>query len=265
MAWTEIARGQYQRDHLRYASDTTDEEWKVIAPRSTARPIADARARPTCARSSTRSFTSRRPAANGGYCPRRTPALHHGAAVFLCVARQRRVADHQSCAADGRARTAGRKGESNRRRDRQPIGQNDRVRWPARLCGGKDDQGPQATYPDRHDRPAGRAKIVSLRPTVQDRDGRPLYCKAWAASVPLAAPHLRRWRLRRHQLRTPQNHGDWTLEIVKRSDAAKGFILLPRRWVIAHTCLAEPQPPPGKGRRGDVEGAVTWLVIASVG
>ena len=32
VAWTEITRGQYQRDHLRYASDTTDEEWKVIAP-----------------------------------------------------------------------------------------------------------------------------------------------------------------------------------------------------------------------------------------
>src|SRR4051794_41652597 len=32
MAWTEITRPQYQRDHLRYASDTTDEEWKVIGP-----------------------------------------------------------------------------------------------------------------------------------------------------------------------------------------------------------------------------------------
>ena len=32
MAWTEITRPQYRRDHLRYASDTTDEEWKVIAP-----------------------------------------------------------------------------------------------------------------------------------------------------------------------------------------------------------------------------------------
>ena len=32
MAWTEITRRQYQRDHLRYASDTTDEEWKVIEP-----------------------------------------------------------------------------------------------------------------------------------------------------------------------------------------------------------------------------------------
>ena len=39
MAWTEITRGQYQRDHLRYASDTTDEEWKVIAPHLP--PLAD--------------------------------------------------------------------------------------------------------------------------------------------------------------------------------------------------------------------------------
>ncbi len=29
--------------------------------------------------------------------------------------------------------------------------------------------------------------------------------------------------------------GNWTIEIVKRSDAAKGFILLPRRWVVERT------------------------------
>jgi putative transposase len=32
MPWTEITREQYRREGLRYASDTTDEEWKVIAP-----------------------------------------------------------------------------------------------------------------------------------------------------------------------------------------------------------------------------------------
>jgi transposase len=32
MAWTEITRPKYQRDGLRYASDTTDEEWSLIAP-----------------------------------------------------------------------------------------------------------------------------------------------------------------------------------------------------------------------------------------
>ena len=32
MAWTEITRRQYQREGLRYASDTTDDEWAVIEP-----------------------------------------------------------------------------------------------------------------------------------------------------------------------------------------------------------------------------------------
>ena len=32
MTWTEITREHYRRDGLRYASDTMDEEWKVLAP-----------------------------------------------------------------------------------------------------------------------------------------------------------------------------------------------------------------------------------------
>jgi transposase len=32
MAWTEITRLKYQRDGLRYASDTADAEWAVIEP-----------------------------------------------------------------------------------------------------------------------------------------------------------------------------------------------------------------------------------------
>jgi transposase len=32
VAWTEITRPRYQRQGLRYASDTTDEEWAIIAP-----------------------------------------------------------------------------------------------------------------------------------------------------------------------------------------------------------------------------------------
>jgi hypothetical protein len=31
MVWTEITRAKYCRDGLRYASDTTDEEWAMIA------------------------------------------------------------------------------------------------------------------------------------------------------------------------------------------------------------------------------------------
>ena len=32
MSWTEITREHYRRDGLRYASDMTEEEWKVLAP-----------------------------------------------------------------------------------------------------------------------------------------------------------------------------------------------------------------------------------------
>jgi putative transposase len=32
MSWTEITREQYRRDHLRYASDTTDAEWGLLSP-----------------------------------------------------------------------------------------------------------------------------------------------------------------------------------------------------------------------------------------
>jgi putative transposase len=32
MPWTEITRAQYRRDELRYASDMRDEEWEIIAP-----------------------------------------------------------------------------------------------------------------------------------------------------------------------------------------------------------------------------------------
>ena len=32
MSWTEITRRHYRRDGLRYASDLTDEEWRLIMP-----------------------------------------------------------------------------------------------------------------------------------------------------------------------------------------------------------------------------------------
>ena len=43
--------------------------------------------------------------------------------------------------------------------------------------------------------------------------------------------------------------GDWTIEILKRSDAAQGFELVPRRRGVERTCPAEPQPPPRQSLR----------------
>src|SRR5712692_5132583 len=43
MAWTEITRPKYRREGLRYASDTTDEEWAAIEPFM---PVVRKRGRP---------------------------------------------------------------------------------------------------------------------------------------------------------------------------------------------------------------------------
>ena len=71
---------------------------------------------------------------------------------------------------------------------------------------------------------------------VQDRDGAP----AVLASIRRSHPWLRHVfadggyagpKLQGELDRL----GDWTLEIIKRSDTAKGFEVLPRRWVVERT------------------------------
>lgn len=71
---------------------------------------------------------------------------------------------------------------------------------------------------------------------IQDRDGAPDLLKSirhrwpWLLHVfadgGYVGPKLRK-RL--------QKIGRWTLEIIKRSDKAKGFEILPRRWVVERT------------------------------
>lgn len=71
---------------------------------------------------------------------------------------------------------------------------------------------------------------------IQDRDGAPAVLKSIRHACPwlrhvyadggYAGPKLRR---------APRKIGDWTLEIIRRSDTASGFEVLPRRWVVERT------------------------------
>jgi transposase len=62
-----------------------------------------------------------------------------------------------------------------------------------------------------------------------------------------------------------RSFGNWCIEIVKRSDQAKGFVLLPRRWVVERTFAWF-----GRNRRlsrqfeASPETAVAYLYAASV-
>ena len=92
MSWTEITRRQYRRDGLRYASDLTEEEWQSIAPHlPAAKPLGRRRATDLRRGGQRHALSAHHrlpvaPPAHG------FPALHHGAAVLLRLARRRDVA-----------------------------------------------------------------------------------------------------------------------------------------------------------------------------
>jgi len=101
---------------------------------------------------------------------------------------------------------------------------------------------------------------------VQDRDGAP----PLLASVRAAFPWLR------HVFADSAYAGDklkdaldklgtWTIEVVKRSDTAKGFVLLPRRWVVERALAwLNRNRRLAKDFEATIESAVTWLYITSV-
>jgi transposase len=101
---------------------------------------------------------------------------------------------------------------------------------------------------------------------IQDRDGAPL----------LLAEIIRRFPWLRHLFADGGYAGDklrdalrrigkWTLEIIKRSDKAKGFELLPRRWVVERTLAwLNRNRRLTKDFEQTIASAIAWLFIASV-
>ena len=101
---------------------------------------------------------------------------------------------------------------------------------------------------------------------IQDRDGAPLVVE----KIRPLFPWLRRLiadggyageKLQKVLARM----GDWVLDIVKRSDRAQGFVLLPKRWIVERTFAWL-----GRCRRlnRDVEATLqasqAWLIVAHI-
>jgi putative transposase len=101
---------------------------------------------------------------------------------------------------------------------------------------------------------------------IQDRDGAVDVLKAIRTRFPWLRHLFADGGYAGDKLRGAlRGHGDWSLEIIKRSDTAKGFELLPRRWVVERTFAWL-----GRCRRlakdweRSIESSTAWATIASI-
>ena len=101
---------------------------------------------------------------------------------------------------------------------------------------------------------------------VQDRDGAPDVFRAIRHRFPWLRHVFADGGYAGDKLKAAlRGHGDWTIEIIKRSDTAKGFEVLPRRWVVERTFAWL-----GRCRRlakdweKSLASSTAWTLIASI-
>jgi transposase len=103
MAWTAITRPKYRREGLRYASDTTEEEWALIEPHLP-RPASRGRTRETDLRDAVNAiYYIAQSGCQWRMLPKDFPPYSTAQRYFLRLAQPWDMAGHQPCAADGGA------------------------------------------------------------------------------------------------------------------------------------------------------------------
>ena len=101
---------------------------------------------------------------------------------------------------------------------------------------------------------------------IQDRDGAPLVLAEIIDRFPWLRHVFADGGYAGDKLRQALRRiGKWTVEIVKRSDVAKGFVVLPRRWVVERTLAwLNRNRRLAKDFEQTIASATAWLFIASI-
>ena len=262
--WTETTQQQYRRDGLRYASDVSDAEWAQIeallpAPKRLGRPrttqmrqVVNAMLYLLTTGCQWRLLPKEFPpfsTVQRFFYRWRDAGLWQTINHFL-VMRTREAAGREASPTAGVL-------------DSQSV-KTTEAAGPRGYDAGKKIKGRK-----RHVLTDTNGLLVAAvvhQADIQDRDGAPL--------VLASARYLYPWL--RHvfadgaysgaKLDTAlENIGRWTIEVIKRSDAASGFVVLPRRWVVERTfAWLNRNRRLAKDFEATLESALAWLFLASV-